>query len=207
MTLVRMRSTICAATMLVLSSMPASAAIIEYGFAGTLSQAENNGPPGSPPSADGFFQIGQSFSGKITYDTDLPGFGDETSAEFPLLGFDIVIGGLDFSDRFIPRLVGRASDGTLSFVAGGADQGGGASLTFDLGAYSVAYPSMQQLQGKSASFFYRDFQPFGGLAAGQTTASAVPEPSTWAILVIGVTFLGGTIRKKRRTSWSFSSAT
>ncbi|MBB5713071.1 PEP-CTERM sorting domain-containing protein [Sphingomonas xinjiangensis] len=190
-------SLIAACALLSSAGVPASAAIIEYGFAGTLSQAENNGPPGSDPGTSGFFQVGQTFSGKVTYDTDLPGFEDEFTSQFPLMGFNIEIGGVDFSSRFFPRLIGREVGGTLSFVSGGASQGGGASLTFDLGSYAFSYPTLQQLQGKTAQFTYQDFQPFGGLAAGQTTITAVPEPSTWAFAIIGMAFTGSMMRRKR----------
>jgi hypothetical protein len=183
-----------ATTMLLSSS--ASAAIISYDFSGTVSQASNLGAVAEPVS-NGFFQAGQAFSGTVIWDTDGPGFGDEFSSEFELMGFNINIGGMDFSSRFFPRLVGRQADGTLSFVSGGADQGGGASLTFNLGTYAIGYPTLAQLNGKVAEFSYRDFQPFGGTVSGVTSVAAVPEPATWAMMIIGIAAGGVTMRRRR----------
>ena len=195
---VRQSGAVALAVATLLSSGSASASIISYDFNGTVSQASNLGALAEPIN-NGFFQVGQNFSGTVTWDTDGPGFGDEFSSEFELLGFNINIGGTDFSSRFLPRLVGRQSDGTLSFVSGGADQGGGASLTFDLGTYAIGYPTLAQLNGKVGQFSYRDFQPFGGTVSGNTTVAAVPEPSTWAMIIIGIAAGGVTMRRRRPT--------
>jgi PEP-CTERM motif len=46
-----------------------------------------------------------------------------------------------------------------------------------------------------ASTFNGDFQL---LTSGQIEIAAVPEPATWAMLIIGFGMVGGTLRTRRR---------
>lgn len=183
---------------LALAPSVAQADVVTISFAGKLASAENivfDDP--DLPSSD-FFKVGQSFSGLLTYDTSAPEeLIDDTLVTLPLTGFDIVIGGVDFSDRFIPRLIGRPMDGNIEFVSGGASQGGGASLAVNLGMFSNLYPTAAQLNGKTGLFSYADYQPLGGIVSGQAVFGAVPEPASWALMIVGVGAIGGVMRRRR----------
>jgi hypothetical protein len=197
--MMRFRFGLCAAIASASLLVPnaAAAAIVKYGFTGKIIDAENFDPPELRGNYKGFFQIGMDIYGNLTFDTDMPGDGDEFEHELPLLGFDIHIGGVDFSDRFLPRLIGRGSDGTIAFVSGGASQGGGASLNFDVGSFSNSYPTLGELKGKVAQFSYADYYPSGGIVLGQAMITAVPEPSTWAMLIIGIGVVGSSMRRRK----------
>jgi hypothetical protein len=175
----------------------ASAAAVTVHFQGVVSSAQNlvfDDP--SIPTTD-FFQVGQAFSGDLSWDDAIPGdTSDPENPTFTLLGFDITIGGKDFSDRFLPRLIGTSSDGTVTFLTGGADQGGSARLVFDLGTFTGLYPTVASLKGKPATFSYADYQPLGGLVSGRAFISAVPEPTTWAMMIVGFGVIGGGLRRR-----------
>ncbi|WP_231639301.1 PEPxxWA-CTERM sorting domain-containing protein [Sphingomonas profundi] len=177
---------------------PADAAIVTLPFAGRLTSAVNNVFDDPDIPQGNFFAVGQAFSGTFSYDDADPGdFDGSIFISYALTRFDLVIGGEDFSDRFIPRLVGRSTDGTVDIVSGGADQGGGARLSVDLGSFAPANPSAGQLIGRTASFTYDDFYPLGGQLAGVATIGSVPEPATWAMMIGGFALTGAAMRRRR----------
>ena len=185
------------------ASVPSEAAVIVASFSGKLSAAQNNvyDDP-SIPSSD-FFKIGQAFSGSFSYDTDKPVayFGDY--AFLDLQTFNVIIGGVDFSERFIPRQTGRSGDGGVAFSAGGASQGGGTSISLNLSSFFGNYPTANELNGKTASFFYGDYTPLGGVVSGDAllsvegATSSVPEPATWLFMVAGFGVVGYGMRRRR----------
>lgn len=193
--------TLCAALVAAGALAPADAALVTVSFQGRLSTAENNRYDDPDIPQGDFFFVGQRFSGALRYDTDLPGDVEPDIAVFELLGFDLFFGNVDYSDRFIPRLIGRSQDGTIEFLSGGADQGGSASLSLNLGSFSPDYPSLSQLNGQSALFSYEDFTPLGGSLSGTATlgtaVASVPETTTWAMMIAGVGVVGGAARRRR----------
>jgi len=199
-----MKSFVCAlcATLATGVSVPSEAAVIVASFSGKLSAAQNNTyDDPSFPSSD-FFKIGQAFSGSFSYDTDKPveQYGDFASLD--LQTFNIIIGDVDFSDRFIPRQTGRSVDGGVEFLAGGASQGGGTSVSLNLSSFFGSYPTANELNGKTASFFYADYFPLGGVVSGDAlisvegATSPVPEPATWLFMVAGFGMVGYAMRRR-----------
>ena len=182
---------------------PGQAAVVTVGFSGTLSSAENNVYEDPEIPSGNFFKVGQSFSGSFGYDTSSPAYLEGDAAFFDLQKFSIVIGGVDFSDRFIPRQIFRSSDGGVSFSAGGADQGGGTSVDLNLGSLFGNYPTAGELDGKMASFRFDDYYPLGGQVSGSAllnvegATSAVPEPDAWLLMIVGFGVVGYGIRRRR----------
>lgn len=175
----------------------AEAAVMVYRFSGTVSSATNWDDLPEFPTPD-LFHVGQRFTGTIAFDTSEPGEGDELEYNLPLTRFEVWIGGMDFTDRFLPRGIQRWEDGQLVFAAGGASQGGGMSLDLNVGYIAPSYPTFDDLNGKSASFYYVDYQPFGGEVAGTATITAVPETATWLMMVTGIGFLGAAMRRRAK---------
>jgi hypothetical protein len=185
------------------AATPTYAAVIKVGFAGVLTSAVNNtyDDPDIPESD--FFQVGQAFSGSFAYDNDVPGFTEDDTAFFDLQNFNVQIGGQDFSDRFLPRQVFRSADGSVSFLSGGADQGGSTSIETTLNSSFQNYPMPGELNGKTATFSFADFYPLGGQVSGRALLKvdgftpAVPEASTWAMMILGFGFVGFAMRRRK----------
>ncbi len=186
---------------------PAQAVVITVGFSGALSSAKNNVYDDPEIPSGNFFQVGQSFSGSFGYDTGSPVYLENDAAFFDLQKFSIVIGGVDFSDRFIPRQIFRSSNGGVSFSAGGADQGGGTSVDLNLGSFFGNYPTAGELNGKTASFRFDDYYPLGGQVSGSAflntagSISAVPEPDAWLLMIIGLGAIGYGVRRRRHLAY------
>jgi hypothetical protein len=184
-------------------SVPSEATVIIASFSGKLTSAQNNTyDDPSIPSSD-FFKIGQAFSGSFSYDTDKPIENDGDFALLDLQTFNVIIGGVDFSDRFLPRLTGRSADGGVEFLAGGASQGGSTSISLNLSSFFGNYPTANELNGRTASFFYGDYTPLGGVVSGDAllsvegATSPVPEPATWLFMVAGFGVVGYGMRRRR----------
>lgn len=180
----------------------ARAAIINVGFSGDLITAFNNTYDDPEIPVSDFFKVGQAFSGSVSYDTGLSGDFYSDSAEYELLGFNLSIGGQDFSNRFLPRSIYRSADGRTSFLAGGADQGGSTSLTLNLLSPFYKYPSPAELNGQTAEFRFDDYYPQGGqvfgLARLDTVVPAVPEPSSWLLMILGFGLAGWAVRNRNQ---------
>jgi hypothetical protein len=175
----------------------AAAAIVSVHFSGTVSQASNL--PSIDPSDPGpeFFQVGQKFSGDVSWDTaDTGDTSSGSGTEFNLINFSIMIGGKDFSDRFLPRTLLTEPDGNAGFLSGGADQGGSAQLNFNLGSYTGSAPGAGDFAGKSGTFTYTDFYPLGGSVSGRAFVAGVPEPATWAMMMLGFGAIAGAARRR-----------
>jgi hypothetical protein len=185
---------------------PGHAAVVTVGFSGTLTSAENNvySDPTIPTSD--FFKVGQAFSGNFSYDTSSPGYTDSGFKIFDLKTFDVFIGGVDFSTRFIPRDIVRSSDGAVSFSAGGADQGGSTSIDLNLNSSYANYPTAAELTGNYATFNFNDYYPLGGVVSGRALLNAggvispVPEADTWAMMIFGMGAVGLMMRRRVRAS-------
>ncbi len=185
---------------LVLSSMmlgtAANAAVTVVHFTGQLTSAQNNVFDDPDISTGDFFYVGQHFSGTLRFDPSVPPEDFEGSYFLDLSGFDVFFDDQDYSDRFMPRNIFRSNNGDTEFLSGGADQGGSVSLKLNLGSFFGSYPTAGELNGRMALFEYNDFQPFGGQLAGEAVfTSGVPEPASWAMLIIGFGMIGGTARR------------
>lgn len=189
-------------------ALPSQAETIAVDFSGVLTSAVNNVYDDPDIPSTDFFKVGQAFSGTLLYDTKVPGFTESGDAFFELQGFSITIGDTDFSSRFLPRSIFRSSDGFVSFSTGGADQGGGASISLVLPSFYGNYPQAGELDGKTASFQFSDFYPLGGQVAGVAqlyatdAVGAVPELETWIIMIFGMGTVGCALRRRRRASLS-----
>jgi len=185
------------------AAVPSTAAVIVVGFSGKVSAAANNAYDDPElPSAE-FFTIGQAFSGSFSYDTGQPVQYYNGFASFDLQTFNVSIGGVDFSQRFIPRQIGRSSDGGVQVSAGGASQGGSTSLDLKLGSFFGNYPTAVELDGTSATFSFNDYYPLGGQVSGLArldvagAASPVPEPKSWLLMALGFGMVGYAMRRHR----------
>jgi hypothetical protein len=180
----------------------ANAAVVSIHFNGVLTQAENYTNDDPTVAQGDFFQVGQKISGDLTWDTDAP--ADTSSGagnEFELLAFNLNIGGMDFSDRFFPRSLITDPSGNVSFLSGGADQGGGARIDMNIGKFGDNAPDAGDFDGRKGSFAYSDFYPLGGVLEGRIFVGDVPEPATWIMMILGFGTIAGTMRRRKERAF------
>lgn len=99
----------------------------------------------------------------------------------------------------------------IDFFSGAKD--GGLRLTDadsgDLAAFSG--PVLYSSAGNNIRFNTGDFDltPTAGGSSSRltiTTAAAVPEPATWAMMILGFGVAGAALRSRRRTGWQAQQA-
>lgn len=132
-----------------------------------------------------------------TLDESLPNFtqtGLDGYFEFRSLDLSTVLLRGDFQDYWLTGVTG-ATAGNLSPL------GGALQFTSDLGDLSY-------IKGDNASFTFSNVAPAYGITGGQlndfvgsnlsgTFAGYVPEPGTWALMIIGFGGAGAMLRRRR----------
>jgi len=117
-----------------------------------------------------------------------------TSTGFDVLDYSTLGGNLDQGRALEGRVAGDGPDAD-QFI----DQGNGYDTSLALGrAFTLA-------AGQSATFTTRTF--FGTAAAAavqQPPSGAVPEPATWATMLVGLGAAGAAMRRRQRTAVRFA---
>jgi hypothetical protein len=188
------------AAVAMMTSGPASAATVKVHFSGTLSSAENFQIDDIPPR--NFFAVGQEFEGDVEYNDDLIEDTFSDNSYNYIDKFSFTIGGEEFGAFYPAYKVIAYPDGTIDLIDGVADSFGNGGLHFTLAPGSM--PTATTLNGKHATFSFVEYDPQGGRVSGDATVSAVavgtvPEPSLWALMIVGFGLIGGMTRQRRST--------
>lgn len=212
-----MRSTFIAAALAVGISSTASAAIVTSTYEGTVLAADNTG---------GYFGggdlAGLSYAAVFTFDSQVNRGTDATSdfvfsspTETPLISAVLTVGGVDFAfnpNRFValtfPGLSFLITDTCACGVPPGASE---TFFTFDADFASPASLDTgfdAAPGGASYGFFAINAHPGGDslLSLDMTVSrvrsvvetNAVPEPATWALMILGFGGAGAALRRSRR---------
>jgi hypothetical protein len=139
-----------------------------------------------------------STDGTGTLDTALPNFtqtGLNGYFEFRTLNLATVLLRGDFTDYWLTGVTGAAA-GNLSPLGG--------SLNFTSGVADLSF-----IKGDNASFSFSNVRPAYGITSGTlnnfsgsnlagTFAGYVPEPGTWALMIMGFGGAGAMLRSRRK---------
>ena len=104
---------------------------------------------------------------------------------------------------FLLDVAGVYADGSTTAGLSFYDRSAGGGMTINTFKFSLADLAGPVLfSGNSASptlltFGPTTFNNAGDGSAYTITASAVPEPATWAMLIVGCGFVGGTVRRRQ----------
>jgi PEP-CTERM motif-containing protein len=184
-------------------SAPASAALIQYDFAGTFGTSDTT----SSFAVEGGFTGGTgSFSGFIIFDTADPGPTDFTAVDaFLSLGSYSI----DFADPLFSFAGGHVDPPEFSILLLSAEDFSAANATEFLSfliSFPTAVPGIEQspdpLTGTVSINLAGDSDAlFGTGVVTQLDVSAppaIPEPSTWAMMIGGFGLAGMALRLRRR---------
>jgi hypothetical protein len=157
----------------------------------------SGGPPGSVS-----LLIGANASGNLigNYVED-PAFPDDGVFDLVRADFTGVMGQVSVDLGDYPSAFDGENDAeTLFLYAFDAADALIASATLNIDQYQVAYNT---LSVAGPGIKYVQFGSFGGLGGSSAYAdnfkfdTAVPEPSTWAMLILGFSSLGALLRRRR----------
>ena len=153
-----------------------------------------------------------------------PGLGDFLNPNDEAISTELVAGSNGFllaGDGFVP---GGTADSdpfynlTLEFASGNTLTGvytpttntfvGGSSYTFEGSTYSLAEFSFRRNLGNSVSQYTAvpggDGNDYSGNFRIVAALGAVPEPATWALMILGFGAIGGAMRRKTKASVRFA---
>lgn len=180
-----------------LAATSANASIVSFTATGALS------------SGYGSFQAGDPFSFSVSYDDATPGmeYGDNVYAfDSSTTKVSFSIDGNSGTDDvlFYDIVDGQ----TLNIEQVGDDLGAQADLVFNLPSTftnSAALPNQAQIDGSSGTVTFQFFPdpnagPFDAGGVGTFGVGAVPEVSTWLMMILGFGAIGGVMRRLHRKS-------
>lgn len=91
-----------------------------------------------------------------------------------------------------------SSSGKITFANAIFSRGGGSqTLTLTTGGSTAFTTGLASNNGSTSSYQEAASEP---AIFGSITAAAVPEPSTWAMMIVGFGFVGWSLRKRRRAN-------
>lgn len=192
------------ATICTLISAPATAAVVHVSGSGYLD------------TATGTAKVGDAFSFSTSYDDSAPGQNVPGSSYYyfpsPTPVF-FTVDGQQYVDPILYYLEYNASTSKL-YIISPADYGGPrVSLTFDLNrpaGSDTNLPTAAELNGKAGLFSYQipGLAQYASGGSGLFTAvtSPIPEPATWAMMVVGIGVIGGMVRRRAAASVRTTSA-
>jgi|GEM_PF-6187889 len=204
-----------AAFALTVAASSLSAQIVTYTIDGTITSVTHAGSPsglGSIFTKNSTFEL--TFTGDVntTPSIDLPGLG---LYSFDLLSGQITVGANAFA--FEQSSLGLAQDfGATLLTYNGVEQNPDFTVTAALGAFDDLYPAgafpttfpLLSEFNLSKSFTLQEFsqlrgnfEAFGKITSiDVTTASPVPEPSTYSLAAAGLLGVGALLRRRRRVA-------
>ena len=172
-----------------LLATPAQAELVELPFSGSLSRAF------------GDFFVGQKFAGTISYDRQ---FYDDTGLYPHDISFSFSIGDLNYSTA--SSVTYASFDHETGVFSLSGDRSDRTTLIFSgLNAASGYLPTATQLRGAQGTLSFatvrgtgEDSEPIFSEGEGIATVPPVPEPATWATMLLGVALAIGMTRYRLR---------
>ena len=204
-----------------IAAAPAQATVVVLNYSGAIEYSASYGGP-----TNAVYAIGTPFSGTLTYDTGaIPSYNDGTTATYygSFGSLSLTIGSFSAIEdsylngfiRHTPLTEILAYGDVLSistpnpFINGhnfpvqwGLDYN-------DMTRTAMSSPLLPAQYPNSPPGFVRFYiGDNNGFSTGfaNLTAAAVPEPATWAIMILGFGAIGAAIRSKRRQKPSLAPA-
>lgn len=173
-------SALAAVAATALFAVPASAATVVFG----------------PPSPGGVITLTPAGPGEVAGFLGFDVINDQTGPNFTAT--------LTFVNPFSPAAAGGSAvfnfDGDLLVFTGGNISGGGvATVTTNAQGSSIQVDAFNLAAGPQTLTFTGTLNPTGNGTArvgGQLSLSAVPEPGTWALFILGFGGLGYAMRRR-----------
>lgn len=189
-----MKRLLLAAALIAMASPASAATIVNVDFAGTFTNKLINR----------LVPNGTGFSGSFSYDADTaPTSTNALGAVYNLnLPASVTIGGTNYSGILSSTIIRSIIDGTIfrmqltngqTFALSYASLGSGSS--------SFALPNTASAFGPVALGTLRSNLVTGNYGTANVTAAvaALPEPSSWAMMIAGFGLIGAFVRRARRT--------
>jgi hypothetical protein len=182
-----------------LSAVPANATVIKVSGAGTLTFHHMEAVPGSGPGIDEVINSPITF--QLLYDTEggnIPGY------------FGVTATSMATSPAFPSASTGALSIATLAFSSTATQYAidalaGNISTGYDLrfnalvaGAVTPGQGAISVLPGSTVAFQYRLNTFSGTLTSLVSEVAAVPEPASWAMMLVGLGAIGAALRMSKR---------
>jgi hypothetical protein len=179
------------------AASPASADTYDFSFLGANYSASGSFTTGAADTAnDGGYNI-IALTGTLTSanpfllqgDFSLSGGNapDVTTADW-LLSAD---GAFDYSNIYVP--------GSLSFAGGGfLASGSGLNGAFELNIFNAVASNYPSCGASDCAAVFPDQGLYNPGDLGAVTITAVPEPATWAMMLLGFAAIGYMLRDSRR---------
>lgn len=183
-------------------SCQAEAKLVSFDYSGVIEYVDADWAP---------FDVGTPFSGTVSYDSDAKPFGGTTTESYYNLqgALSVTIGGYTQTynefDAFV-RAGASGQDNIFSFSSPFSGGGSPYQWTIQFADYTGSYltstglpdvapPALSEKEGYT-SFGISD-GPESARSVGSTAfIAAVPEPTTWAMMIIGLAFVGLYLRKR-----------
>jgi hypothetical protein len=167
-----------AAASAVMAAAPAHATLVSYTTVGTSSYADNDiGTTAIANFGDAGIAKG-TFTDTLKFTTAVSG---DTSAAITITAYS------KFFSAFSATLDGHALTGVLT--------NGAETFTIDISSLAAGLQTLV-ISGTSK----------GSAGYSGNIAAPVPEPSTWALSILGFGLIGGMLRSRRRTMGTLAAA-
>lgn len=189
----------------------AEAKLVSFDYSGVIEYVDADWAP---------FDVGTAFSGSVSYDSDATPFGGTpTESYYTLQGaLSVTIGGYTQTynefDAFV-RAGASGQDNIFAFSSPFAGGGNPYQWTIQFADYAGSYltstglpevppPALSEKEGYTS--FGISEGPESARSVGSTAfIAAVPEPTTWAMMIIGLAFVGLFLRKRAASAGTHTS--
>lgn len=137
-------------------------------------------------------------------------FGNTDPAEYPPLFEDTFNFVTNFERLATIRIdssyAGLGFTYNVNFVSNGVKLNGTVIPVTSSGETEQRYLANFRIPAGAQNIFVQGSAKANGSYTGLLTLSGVPEPSTWAMMILGIGLAGGALRARRRTTRSVSFA-